>query len=98
MPRLPKTPKGAKPVEVLVHADTRRNIPTAEFQSIAQRMEEDTPVPPARYARATPLQNGEVRARNADLDPQIVWKDARIRLTYAQRKQLLETVEVKDHD
>ena len=95
MPRLPKPPKGAKPVEVLVHADTRRNIPTAEFQSIAQRMEEDTPVPPARYARATPLSNGEVRPRNADLDPQIVWKGARIRLTDAQRKQLLETGEIE---
>ena len=95
MPRLPKPPKGAKPIEVLVHADTRRNIPTAEFQSIAQRMEEDTPVPPARYARATPLPDGEVRPRNADLDPQIVWKGARIRLTDTQRKQLLETGEIE---
>ena len=95
MPRLPKPPKGAKPVEVLVHADTRRNIPTAEFQSIAQRMEEDTPVPPARYARAAPLADGEVRPRNADLDPQIVWKGARIRLTDAQRKQLQETGEIE---
>ncbi|MGI4748229.1 MAG: site-specific DNA-methyltransferase [Janthinobacterium lividum] len=95
MPRLPKPPKGAKPVEVLVHADTRRNIPTAEFQSIAQRMEEDTPVPPARYARAAPLPNGEVRARNADLDPQIIWQGARIRLTDAQRKQLQETGEIE---
>ena len=95
MPRLPKPPKGAKPVEVLVHTDTRRNIPTAEFQSIAQRMEEDTPVPPARYARTTPLPNGEVRVRNADLDPQIVWQGARIRLTDAQRKQLLETGEIE---
>ena len=95
MPRLPKPPKGARPVEVLVHADTRRNIPTAEFQSLAQRMEEGAPVPPARYARATPLPNGEIRARNADLDPQIVWKGARIRLTEAQRRQLQETGEIE---
>ena len=95
MPRLPKPPKGAKPVEILVHADTRRNIPTAEFQSIAQRMEEETPARPAHYARATPLPNGEVRARNADIDPQIVWQGARIRLTDAQRKQLLETGEIE---
>ena len=95
MPRLPKPPKGAKPIEVLVHADTRRNIPTAEFQSIAQRMEENTPVPPARYARTTPLPKGEARARNADLDPQIVWQGARIRLTDAQRKQLQETGEIE---
>ena len=95
MPRLPKPPKGAKPVQVLVHANTRRNIPTAEFQSIAQRMEEDTPVPPAHYARATPLPDGAVRPRNADLDPQIVWQGARIRLTEAQRKQLQETGEIE---
>ena len=95
MPRLPKPPKGAKPVEVLVHADTRRNIPTAEFQSIAQRMEEDAPVPPARYARATPLPHGGVRARNADLDPQVLWRGARIRLTDAQRRQLQETGEIE---
>ena len=95
MPRLPKPPRGAKPVDTLVHADTRRNIPTAEFQSIAQRIEETAPVPPARYPRATPLQNGEVRARNADLDPQIVWRGARIRLTDAQRQQLQETGEIE---
>ena len=95
MPRLPKPPKGIKPVEVLVHADTRRNIPTAEFQSIAQRMEEDTPAPPARYARATPLPNGAVRPRNADLDPQVVWQGARIRLTDAQRQQVQETGEIE---
>ena len=99
MPRLPKPPQEAKsrakPVETLTHADTRRNIPTAEFQSIAQRMEETVPVAPAHYPRATPLPNGEVRARNADLDPQIVWRGARIRLTDAQRQQLQETGEIE---
>ena len=95
MPRQPKPPKVARPVEALVHADTRRNIPTAEFQSIAQRMEEDAPVRPAHYARATPLPTGEVRARNADLDPQLVWRGARIRLTDAQRRQLQETGEIE---
>ena len=93
--RKPKAPAGAKPVEALVHADTRRNIPTAEFQSIAQRMEEDAPVRPVRYPRATALPNGAVRARNADLDPQLVWRGARIRLTDAQRRQLQETGEVE---
>ncbi len=95
MPRQPKLPKLAKPIETLVHADTRRNIPTAEFQSIAQRMEEDTPVPPARYSRATSLPKGETRPRNADLDPQIIWRGARIRLTDAQRAQLRETGEIE---
>ncbi|MGR3715307.1 MAG: site-specific DNA-methyltransferase [Thermohalobaculum sp.] len=95
MPPKPKAPKDAKPVEALVHADTRRNIPTAEFQSLAQRMEEDTPVPPARYPRATPLPDGETRERNADLDPQIIWRGMRIRLTEAQRRQLQETGEIE---
>ena len=98
MPRLPKTPKGARPVEVLVHADTRRNIPTAEFQSIAQQMEENAPTRPAHYGRATPLPRGEVRERNADLDPQIVWRGARIRLTVEQRMQLQETGEIEVGD
>ncbi len=80
---------------MLVHTDTRRNIPTAEFQSIAQRMEETAPVQPAHYARATPLPKGETRARNADLDPQVIWRGARIRLTDAQRKQLQETGEIE---
>ena len=64
-PKPPKAPKQMGQVEVLVHADTRRNIPTAEFQSIAQQMEEQAPVtPPAtsaprrcrreRHGRATP--------------------------------------------
>ena len=95
MPPKPKAPKGTKPVEVLVHADTRRNIPTAEFQSIAQRMEETAPVQPTRYPRATPLPKGETRGRNADLDPQVIWRGARIRLTDAQRKQLQETGEIE---
>lgn len=63
MPRQPKTAKFPRPIEVLVHANKRRNIPTAEFQSIAQQMEEGAPIKPAHYARATPLPRGEVRAR-----------------------------------
>ena len=96
MPAKPKPPKGARPIETFRHpADTRRNIPTAEFQSIAQQAEEMAPVPPARYARAAPLPRGETRARNADLDPQVVWRGMRIRLTEAQRAQLVETGEVE---
>jgi adenine-specific DNA-methyltransferase len=78
-----------------VHADLRRNIPTAEFQSIAQQMEEIAPFEAARYKRATPLAKGETRERNADLDPQIVWRGMRITLTQAQRRQLQETGEVE---
>jgi len=95
MPRPPKPPTGPRPIETLVHADSRRNIPTAEFQSIAQQMEEIAPFEPARYKRATPLAKGETRERNADLDPQIVWRGMRITLTQAQRDQLQETGEVE---
>ena len=53
------------------------------------------PFKPARYQRATPLAKGETRERNADLDPQIVWRGMRITLSQAQRKQLQETGEVE---
>jgi adenine-specific DNA-methyltransferase len=95
MPRRPKAPAGPRPIETLVHADSRRNIPTAEFQSIAQQMEEVAPFKPAHFERATPLAKGEARERNADLDPQIVWRGMRITLSQAQRKQLQETGEVE---
>jgi adenine-specific DNA-methyltransferase len=95
MARIPKPPAGPHPIETLVHADSRRNIPTAEFQSIAQQMEEVAPFKPAHYQRATPLAKGETRERNADLDPQIVWRGMRITLSQAQRKQLQDTGEVE---
>jgi adenine-specific DNA-methyltransferase len=95
MARIPKPPAGPRPIETLVHADSRRNIPTAEYQSIAQQIEEVKPFEPARYRRATPLAKGETRERNADLDPQIIWRGARITLSQAQRQQLQETGEVE---
>ena len=95
MPRAPKPPSAPRPVEALIHAESRRNIPTAEFQSIAQQLEEAAPVPPARYPRPTPLPSGETRPRDADLDPQIIWRGARIRITDAQRQQLQDTGEIE---
>src|SRR5438128_11627403 len=59
-----KSPKVDKPktVETLTHEEaSRKNIPTAEFQSV-MRKEEQAPVRVA-YAR-----------RNRDLDPQLVWR------------------------
>jgi adenine-specific DNA-methyltransferase len=51
-----------KPVEALTHEEAkRRNIPTAEYQSVMQK-EEQSPVRVA-YER-----------RNRDLDPQLVWR------------------------
>jgi adenine-specific DNA-methyltransferase len=58
-------------------------------------MEEGTPFAPARYKRASPLGVGETRPRNADLDPQVVWRGMRITLSEKQRVQLQETGEVE---
>ena len=73
------TPKAAKAdmqVETLKHADdTRKNIPTAEFQSVVQREhQQQVQVTYERGAPAGPLQ-AERNARNRDLDPQLVWRN-----------------------
>ena len=92
MARSPKSPARPVRVDVLTHpADVRRNIPTAEFQALAQQMEEGAPVPPVRYQRASPLARGATRPRDPDLDPQIVWRGMTIKLSPAQRAQLQET-------
>ncbi len=84
-----RKPKGPKQVETLTHdAATRRNIPTAELQSAAERMEELSPFEPVVYERASPMADGEVRERDGDLDPQIVWKGTELRLTPAQLETL----------
>jgi adenine-specific DNA-methyltransferase len=59
-----KTPKqnGNKTIETLTHEEaSRKNIPTAEYQSV-MRKEEQSPIRVA-YER-----------RNRDLDPQLVWR------------------------
>ena len=49
-------------VETLTHEEaTRKNIPTAEYQSVMQKNEQD----PVRVA---------YERRNRDLDPQLVWR------------------------
>ena len=50
-----------KTVESLKHEATRKNIPTAEYQSVLQKKEQD----PVRVA---------YERRNRDLDPQLVWR------------------------
>lgn len=53
-------------VETLKHKDaTRKNIPTAEYQSV-MKQEQQKPIP-VRYPR-------EREDRNRDLDPQLVWR------------------------
>ena len=94
-----RSPKGPKQVTTLNHeADARRNIPTAEMADLAAMQEEIAPLRPAVYPRARPLAQGEVRERDVDLDPQIVWNGARITLTKDQVAQLVETgtIEIGD--
>ncbi|WP_137173012.1 site-specific DNA-methyltransferase [Massilia sp. HP4] len=53
-------------VETLKHEDaTRKNIPTAEYQSVMKK-DQQKPIP-VRYPRAR-------EDRNRDLDPQLVWR------------------------
>jgi adenine-specific DNA-methyltransferase len=94
-----RAPKGPKQILTLLHEDARRrNIPTAELQSVAERLEEMQPPKPEHYARARPLPQGERRQRDEDLDPQIIWNGTRIRLTPMQVAQLHETGEVEIGD
>lgn len=88
-----------KKVEALTHEQARRkNIPTAEHQSLVQRQEENAPVGPIRYARVYPLNAGMERPRDKDIDPQIIWNGARIRLTKDQVRQLQEKGEIEIGD
>ena len=90
---------GPKRVETLTHDKAARlNIPTAEYQSVAERIEEQKPSEPAHYGRARPLPKGATRERDEDLDPQIIWRGARIRVSKEQARQLLESGEVEIGD
>ena len=55
------TPKAPLAVEAFTHDETRKNIPTAEFQSVV----EDDVKAAVRVA---------YERRNRDLDPQLVWR------------------------
>ncbi|MEY9328307.1 site-specific DNA-methyltransferase [Sinorhizobium fredii] len=88
-----------KQVEALRHEQAKRkNIPTAELQSAAQRAEEVAPFAPVTYPRRHPLGQGETRPRDKDLDPQLVWKGTRVRLTQEQIRKAAETgyVDISD--
>src|SRR5512138_1269546 len=62
MARNPKAKEKDKTVESLKHKEaSRKNIPTAEYQSVMQK-EQQSPIRVA-YER-----------RNRDLDPQLVWR------------------------
>jgi adenine-specific DNA-methyltransferase len=62
-----------KTVEALTHEEARRkNIPTAEYQSVLQKAEQN-PVS-MNYARNAAGLDDEKKQRNRDLDPQLVWR------------------------
>jgi adenine-specific DNA-methyltransferase len=88
-----------KQIGTLTHDEARRrNIPTAEMESFFQREEDRDPREPIAYERSRPLAEGEMRDRDPDLDPQIIWNGARIRLSKDQLDQLAETGEVEIGD
>jgi adenine-specific DNA-methyltransferase len=63
----------SKTVEALKHDEAKRkNIPTAEYQSVLQKAEQD-PVRVAYKREAAGLEEEKTR-RNRDLDPQLVWR------------------------
>ena len=73
VPQMAKKPTPKKTVEALKHDEaTRKNIPTAEYQSVLQNAEKE----PVRvvYPRGAAGLEGEKKARNPDLDPQLIWR------------------------
>ena len=70
----PKAPKPPISVETRKHDDaTRKNIPTAEYQSVMAK-DEQKPVR-VEYERHTVAGNSDEKThRNRDLDPQLVWR------------------------
>ena len=68
-----KKPKAPLAVETLTHGDaTRKNIPTAEYQSVMAK-DEQKPVR-VQYQRNFAGDTEEKTSRNRDLDPQLVWR------------------------
>jgi adenine-specific DNA-methyltransferase len=86
-----------KAIASLSHDDTRINVPTAEMASLFEQQAELTGDVEREMAmpRPRPLAQGETRPRDGDLDPQIVWNGAKIRITKEQMRQLAETGELE---
>src|SRR4051794_40945624 len=93
-----KTPRE---IDALTHDQARRiNNPTAEMASLFEQQQEllGEGERSMRLARTRPLAKGETRARDGDLDPQIVWNGARIRITKQQMQKLAEIGEIEIGD
>lgn len=95
-----KTPR-EKDVSTLTHDKAvRLNNPTAEMASLFEQQEEmlGTVASEMRVARDRPLAEGEVRDRDMDRDPQIIWNGVKIKITPAQMRKLAETGEIEIGD
>lgn len=63
----------SKTVETLKHEAKRKNIPTAELQSVLSTDDQQTRE--IRYPRPdVSALSAEMSSRNRDLDPQLVWR------------------------
>tara|TARA_R110002110_G_scaffold405550_1_gene624806 strand:- start:76223 stop:79054 length:2832 start_codon:yes stop_codon:yes gene_type:complete len=70
MAKKPQTPKS---VEALTHDEaSRKNIPTAEYQSVMKK--DDQATVKVSYPRGSGELADEKESRNHDLDPQLVWR------------------------
>lgn len=90
--------KSPRSVEALTHDAARRiNVPTAEMASLFEQQQEilGNVEREMTLPRPRPLAEGGRRDRDPDLDPQIVWNGARIRITREQMRQLAETGELE---
>ena len=67
-----KTLKGLHVATITHDEATRKNIPTAEYQPVMQKAEQD-PVP-VTYERAGAGFDKEKGQHNRDLDPQLIWR------------------------
>ncbi|MDE0880183.1 MAG: site-specific DNA-methyltransferase, partial [Sphingomonas bacterium] len=95
MPRTPRRSSSSeKSVDALTHDEaTRINNPTAELASLYEQQQEQLGGEAVRMTvpRARPLERGERRERDGDLDPQLVWNGASIRITKEQMEELAAT-------
>ncbi|MCJ8508923.1 site-specific DNA-methyltransferase [Rhizobium lemnae] len=95
-----KTPR-EKDVSTLTHDKAvRLNNPTAEMASLYEQQEEmlGEAAREMRVPRDRPLADGEVRDRDMDRDPQIIWNGVKIKITPTQMKKLAETGEIEIGD
>ena len=85
-----------KQVESLRHESAkRRNIPTIELQSKAEGAEVINPVKSVAYDRLGLESSAEFLDRDQDVDPQIIWKGAKLRLTKEQINALMHSKAVE---